>query len=85
MVANGMVGLMTSEDAGATWRTNPIPPDVNYPDAIVIHPDELEMLESGLTRLADIVARDLGCDFRDKPGAGAAGCALRHSSVRVKP
>jgi glycerate 2-kinase len=35
--------------------------------------DQLEKLESGLTRLADIVARDLGCDFRDKPGAGAAG------------
>jgi glycerate kinase len=36
-------------------------------------PDELNTLESGLTRLADIVTRDLGCDFRDKPGAGAAG------------
>jgi glycerate kinase len=36
-------------------------------------PDQLQTLESGLTRLADIVARDLGCDFRDKPGAGAAG------------
>jgi glycerate 2-kinase len=35
--------------------------------------DQLDMLESGLTRLADVVARDLGCDFRDKPGAGAAG------------
>jgi glycerate kinase len=36
-------------------------------------PEKLEMLESGLRRLADIVARDLGCDFRDTPGAGAAG------------
>jgi glycerate kinase len=34
---------------------------------------QLEMLESGLRHLADIVARDLGLDFRDTPGAGAAG------------
>jgi glycerate kinase len=36
-------------------------------------PEQLEILESGLTRLADVVACDLGCDFRDSPGAGAAG------------
>jgi glycerate 2-kinase len=36
-------------------------------------PEQLEILESGLKRLADIVARDLGSDFRDTPGAGAAG------------
>ena len=36
-------------------------------------PEQLELLEQGLRRLADIVARDLGCDFRDVPGAGAAG------------
>ena len=36
-------------------------------------PEQLEILESGLTRLADVVTRDLGCDFRDVPGAGAAG------------
>jgi glycerate kinase len=35
--------------------------------------EQLEILESGLTRLADIATRDLGCDFRDAPGAGAAG------------
>lgn len=35
--------------------------------------EELRLLESGLERLADIVRRDLGCDFRDAPGAGAAG------------
>jgi glycerate kinase len=33
----------------------------------------LELLESGLKRLADVVTQDLGCDFRDAPGAGAAG------------
>jgi glycerate kinase len=30
-------------------------------------------LEEGLLNLADVVAADLGCDFRDTPGAGAAG------------
>jgi glycerate kinase len=36
-------------------------------------PEQLEVLERGLARLANVVARDLGCDFRDNPGAGAAG------------
>ena len=36
-------------------------------------PDQLVLLEKALTRLADVVARDLGCDFREMPGAGAAG------------
>ena len=35
--------------------------------------EQLEILESGLKRLADIASRDLGNDFRDTPGAGAAG------------
>ena len=36
-------------------------------------PEQLQILERGLKRFADIVARDLGQDFRDIPGAGAAG------------
>jgi glycerate 2-kinase len=36
-------------------------------------PDQIGMLERALTRLADVVARDLQVDFRDEPGAGAAG------------
>jgi glycerate kinase len=35
--------------------------------------EQLEMLERGLTQLANVVARDFGCDLRDSPGAGAAG------------
>jgi glycerate kinase len=35
--------------------------------------EQLEILESALNRLADVVARDLGCDLRETPGAGAAG------------
>lgn len=39
IVANGIVGLMTSEDRGAVWQKNPMPPDANYPDAIVLDPN----------------------------------------------
>jgi glycerate 2-kinase len=35
--------------------------------------DELNVLERSLTRLADVVAREFGFDYRDKSGAGAAG------------
>jgi glycerate 2-kinase len=35
--------------------------------------DQLEVFEQALVRLADVVARDLGCDFREEAGAGAAG------------
>jgi glycerate kinase len=36
-------------------------------------PDQLEVLEEALARLADVIAQDLGCDFREAAGAGAAG------------
>lgn len=36
-------------------------------------PEQLEVLEKGLRRLADIVVRDLGNDFSEVAGAGAAG------------
>jgi glycerate kinase len=35
--------------------------------------DELNVLEKALTRLADVVAKEFGFDYRDKSGAGAAG------------
>lgn len=35
--------------------------------------EQLEVLERALARLAEVVAHDLGCDFREAPGAGAAG------------
>jgi glycerate kinase len=35
--------------------------------------EQLEVLEKVLTRLADVVAKDFGIDFRDQSGAGAAG------------
>jgi glycerate 2-kinase len=36
-------------------------------------PEQLEILERALTRLADAVTRELDRDFRNNPGAGAAG------------
>jgi glycerate kinase len=36
-------------------------------------PRTVETLEQAMTRLAEVVARDLGGDFREVPGAGAAG------------
>jgi glycerate kinase len=36
-------------------------------------PDQVRLLEQALTKLADIVKEDLKRDFRDAPGAGAAG------------
>ena len=40
IVANGIVGVMSSDDDGKTWRKNPMPPHADYPDAIVVHPDQ---------------------------------------------
>jgi glycerate kinase len=36
-------------------------------------PQQLDLLERALTRLADVVERELGSNFREAPGAGAAG------------
>ena len=36
-------------------------------------PKTVEELENAMESLADAVASDLGCDFRNEPGAGAAG------------
>ena len=44
IVANGIVGVMTSDDNGKTWRKNPMPADANYPDPIVIHPDQPDLV-----------------------------------------
>ena len=35
--------------------------------------DKIDILERALTRLADVVAKGLGVNYRDEPGAGAAG------------
>jgi photosystem II stability/assembly factor-like uncharacterized protein len=38
IVANGIVGVMSSDDDGATWRKHPMPPEGNYPDPMVLDP-----------------------------------------------
>jgi photosystem II stability/assembly factor-like uncharacterized protein len=44
LIANGIVGVMTSDDNGKTWRKNPMPPEANYPDPMVIHPDQPDLV-----------------------------------------
>jgi len=36
-------------------------------------PDQIKILERALAKLADVIAEQFGFDYRDKPGAGAAG------------
>ena len=38
-----------------------------------VTPDKIDMFEQALAKFADVVARDLHVDFRNEPGAGAAG------------
>ncbi len=44
VIANGIVGMMDSQDGGKTWRKIAMPPAANYPDAIVIHPGQPDLL-----------------------------------------
>jgi glycerate kinase len=51
--------------------------------------DELEVLERSLTRLADVVAKEFGVDYRNEPGAGAAGGLgfglMSFCGVKIRP
>lgn len=44
LIANGLVGVMTSEDRGATWRRNTMPQHANYPDPIVVSPKDPDLV-----------------------------------------
>jgi sortilin (neurotensin receptor 3) len=44
IVANGIVGMMASEDSGKSFTKMKMPTDANYPDAVVIHPDQPDLL-----------------------------------------
>ena len=44
IIANGIVGMMASEDGGKTFHRLKMPPDANYPDAVVLHPDQPDLL-----------------------------------------
>jgi photosystem II stability/assembly factor-like uncharacterized protein len=44
IVSNGLGGMMTSEDRGRTWRRGPSAPGLDYPDPLVMHPDDPNLL-----------------------------------------
>ncbi len=44
IIANGIVGMMSSEDGGKSFQRMKMPAEANYPDAIVIHPDQPDLL-----------------------------------------
>jgi photosystem II stability/assembly factor-like uncharacterized protein len=44
IIANGIVGMMASEDAGKSFHRMTMPADANYPDAVVLHPDQPDLL-----------------------------------------
>jgi glycerate 2-kinase len=50
---------------------------------------ELDILERALSRLADVVAKEFGFDYRDEPGAGAAGGLgfglMSFCSAKIRP
>jgi BNR-Asp box repeat protein len=44
IIANGIVGMMASEDGGKSFQRMKMPPDANYPDAVVLHPGQPDLL-----------------------------------------
>ena len=44
IIANGIVGMMASEDGGKSFARMKMPSDANYPDAVVLHPDDPDLL-----------------------------------------
>ena len=44
IIANGIVGMMSSEDGGKSFQRMKMPAKANYPDAVVIHPDQPDLL-----------------------------------------
>ena len=44
IAAVGLVGLVRSVDAGKTWTRDAVLPQMEYPDAFVMHPDDPDLL-----------------------------------------
>ena len=44
LIANGLMGLMRSADNGTTWTKDGRLPEMDYPDAYVMHPDNPDLL-----------------------------------------
>jgi glycerate 2-kinase len=51
--------------------------------------DDIDILEKALTKLADVVAKEFGFDYRNEPGAGAAGGLgfglMSFCSAKIRP
>jgi hypothetical protein len=44
IIANGIVGMMASDDGGRSFHRIKMPAEANYPDAVVLHPDDPDLL-----------------------------------------
>jgi photosystem II stability/assembly factor-like uncharacterized protein len=44
VVSNGLVGMMSSYDYGKTWQRGPFPPGLDYPEPLVMHPRDPDLL-----------------------------------------
>lgn len=44
IISNGLANMMTSEDGGKTWRRGPTAPGLDYPDPLVMHPGDPNIL-----------------------------------------
>ena len=44
IAAVGLVGLIRTEDGGATWTRDPSLTEMEYPDGLVLHPDRPDLL-----------------------------------------
>ena len=73
--------MMSSEDSGASWQKMKMPDEANYPDAVVIHPDQPDLLfMSAGRRLAGALvsssavraARFSGAATPARPGSGCS-------------
>ena len=93
IVANGIVGLMTSDDRGKTWRRNKMPDKANYPDAIVLSSGQSRPgVHDGGHRLAVELVRGRPRTRQDpaqpltavRPGRGCSA-VCRTASARCSP
>lgn len=47
IVSNGLVGMMESHDDGATWQRNAFAAELDYPEPMVSHPDQPDLIFVG--------------------------------------
>lgn len=74
IVANGLLGLMESQDRGRSWQKLPEPPRMHYPDAIGLDPERPDTL---------IVSAAVGWPPHwYKTGRGQGKIAISHDAGR---